>query len=63
MVGNSLGSDIEPVLALGSWGVHVPYHLTWDLDSARDEATSRANPRFRSITSLTALPALLSTFS
>jgi putative hydrolase of the HAD superfamily len=29
MVGNSLRSDIEPVVRLGGWGVHVPYHLTW----------------------------------
>lgn len=29
MVGNSLRSDIEPVVRLGGLGVHVPYHLTW----------------------------------
>jgi len=29
MVGNSLKSDILPVLALGGAGVHVPYPLTW----------------------------------
>ncbi len=29
MVGNSLRSDVEPVLALGGWAVHVPYHTTW----------------------------------
>jgi putative hydrolase of the HAD superfamily len=29
MVGNSLRSDIEPVLAMGGWGVHMPYHVTW----------------------------------
>ena len=29
MVGNSLRSDIEPVVALGGWGVHLPYHVTW----------------------------------
>ena len=29
MVGNSLRSDIEPVVRLGGWGVHVPYHATW----------------------------------
>ena len=29
MVGNSLRSDIEPVVRLGGWGVHVPYHVTW----------------------------------
>ena len=28
MVGNSLRSDIEPVLRLGGWGVHMPYHVT-----------------------------------
>jgi putative hydrolase of the HAD superfamily len=29
MVGNSLKSDILPVLALGGYGIHVPYHITW----------------------------------
>ena len=29
MVGNSLRSDIEPVVRLGGWGVHMPYHVTW----------------------------------
>jgi putative hydrolase of the HAD superfamily len=29
MVGNSIKSDILPVLALGGYGAHVPYHLTW----------------------------------
>jgi len=42
MVGNSLRSDIEPVLQLGGWGVHMPYHVTWahELDSglSGDEA-------------------------
>lgn len=29
MVGNSLRSDIAPVVALGGWGVYIPYALTW----------------------------------
>ncbi len=29
MVGNSLKSDVLPLLKLGAWGVHVPYHTTW----------------------------------
>ena len=29
MVGNSIKSDILPVLALGGAGAHVPYPLTW----------------------------------
>ncbi|KAG0910263.1 hypothetical protein G6F32_016836 [Rhizopus arrhizus] len=28
MVGNSLRSDIEPVVTLGGWGVHTPYAVT-----------------------------------
>ncbi|MDJ0365893.1 HAD family hydrolase [Hymenobacter sp. H14-R3] len=29
MIGNSLKSDILPVLALGAPAIHVPYHTTW----------------------------------
>lgn len=29
MVGNSLRSDVLPVLELGAHAIHVPYHLTW----------------------------------
>jgi putative hydrolase of the HAD superfamily len=29
MVGNSLKSDIVPVVELGGWGVYMPYHSTW----------------------------------
>jgi putative hydrolase of the HAD superfamily len=32
MVGNSVRSDILPVLALGGHGVHIPYPLLWDLE-------------------------------
>ena len=30
MVGNSLRSDVVPVLALGAWAVHIPAALGWD---------------------------------
>lgn len=29
MVGNSLPSDVLPIVELGGRGVHVPYHVTW----------------------------------
>lgn len=29
MVGNSLRSDILPVLGLGGYGIHIPFHTTW----------------------------------
>ncbi len=34
MVGNSLKSDILPVIELGGAGVHIPYHLTWAAEHA-----------------------------
>lgn len=29
MIGNSIKSDIIPVLNIGGFGIHVPYHTTW----------------------------------
>src|SRR5438552_19060589 len=29
MVGNSLRSDVVPVVELGARAVHIPYHVTW----------------------------------
>ena len=33
MAGNSVRSDVAPVVELGGWGVHVPFHLTWALEA------------------------------
>jgi putative hydrolase of the HAD superfamily len=43
MVGNSLRSDIEPVVELGGWGVYMPYHVTWahEQESGLDEDDRR----------------------
>ncbi len=30
MVGNSLKSDVLPVLELGGFAFHIPYHVTWE---------------------------------
>ncbi len=32
MIGNSVRSDILPVLELGGHAVHIPYHITWELE-------------------------------
>ncbi|NCT70966.1 MAG: HAD family hydrolase [Xanthomonadaceae bacterium] len=45
MVGNSLRSDIEPVLALGGWGIHMPYHVTWALET--EHGVDADAPRLR----------------
>ena len=33
MVGNSLRSDIAPVVGLGGFGIYMPYHVTWAHES------------------------------
>ena len=38
MIGNSLRSDIAPVLELGGWGIHTPYHTTWAHEAVADIA-------------------------
>ena len=30
ILGNSLISDVLPVLAIGGHGVHIPFHITWE---------------------------------
>lgn len=29
MIGNSIKSDILPILNIGGHGIHIPYHVTW----------------------------------
>jgi putative hydrolase of the HAD superfamily len=36
MVGNSLKSDIAPALAIGAWAIHIPFHVTWQLETFED---------------------------
>ena len=57
MVGNSLKSDILPVLELGGHGIHIPYHITWEherVDSPPDE-----HDNFCELESITQLPQLI----
>ena len=42
MVGNSLRSDIVPVLELGARAVHIPYHVTWHHEQVPEEALPRS---------------------
>ena len=56
MIGNSLKSDVLPVLAVGGWGVHVPHGQTWALEA--DEAP-HGHARFRELDDLGGLGRLL----
>jgi putative hydrolase of the HAD superfamily len=41
MVGNSLRSDVLPVLELGSRAVHIPYAVTWHHEEVPEESLPR----------------------
>lgn len=58
MIGNSLRSDILPVLALGGWAVHVPYASTWAHENA-GEVPQDASARFFELPDLGELPTLV----
>ena len=53
MAGNSMGSDVLPMIAAGGWGVHVPHALTWAYEEA---ASSARSERFGAIEKLEELP-------
>ena len=56
MVGNSLASDVRPMIKAGGWGVHVPHDLTWAMEHAERPTEE---PRFAEIDDLSGLPELL----
>lgn len=41
MVGNSLRSDVLPVVAIGAHAVHVPYHTTWAHEQVEIDESQR----------------------
>lgn len=57
MVGNSMRSDILPVLGLGGWAVHIPNAMTWAHENADIE--SAPGERLLEAASLRELPALI----
>lgn len=53
MVGNSLKSDINPVLEAGAWAVHVPHELEWDIEA---DVVPMEHQRFREATDFEEVP-------
>jgi putative hydrolase of the HAD superfamily len=49
MMGNSLKSDIMPVLQLGGYAVHIPYHTTWEHEKIDHHIY---HPNFKTVASL-----------
>lgn len=57
MVGNSVRSDVLPVLDLGGWAVHVPAALSWAHEDAEVPASQRS--RYFELPGLSGLAALV----
>lgn len=57
MVGNSVKSDILPVLTLGGAGAYIPYHIVWAAEQVEELPTQ--NPRFFRIENIRLLPQII----
>lgn len=58
MVGNSMASDVLPMIKAGGRGVYVPHGLAWAIEHAEPPLDE---PRFAQIADLAGLPDLLAT--
>ncbi len=57
MIGNSLKSDVLPVLAIGGHAVHIPFHTTWEHEKVSHKVE---HPNFKTLEKITdVLPILL----
>ena len=57
MVGNSLRSDVVPVVELGGRAVHIPYQVTWEHEHVPEDRLPKAG--WRRIEKIAELPAVL----
>lgn len=57
MVGNSLRSDVVPVVELGGRAVHIPYVVTWEHEQVAEDKLPTAG--WRRVSSIRELPAAL----
>jgi putative hydrolase of the HAD superfamily len=56
MIGNSLKSDVLPVLNLGGHAIHIPYHTTWEYEKIDFEIQHN---NFKSVTQITEILSFL----
>ena len=49
MIGNSLKSDILPLLTLGAYAWHIPFHVTWQYEKVEEKVEHEKFKQFESI--------------
>lgn len=43
MIGNSLKSDVLPLIAVGASAIHIPFHITWEHETVSEKQKVSAN--------------------
>lgn len=56
MIGNSMRSDVVPVVSAGGWGVYVPHGLVWEIEHAEPPTDAT---RYHTLDDLGGLSALV----
>ena len=60
MVGNSMRSDVLPVVAIGGWALHIPNSLTWSHEAV--EPHEPAHPRIAEVAEIGQVPEWIAGF-
>lgn len=56
MIGNSLKSDVLPILKLGGYAIHIPFHTTWIHEVVQEKVV---NERFSELKCISDLQSIL----
>lgn len=57
MIGNSMKSDIFPVLNIGGYAIHIPFHITWQHEEVAD--IEMDHEHFQTVENISLVPGLL----
>jgi putative hydrolase of the HAD superfamily len=57
MIGNSMKSDIYPVLNIGGYAIHIPFHITWQHEEVAD--IEMDHEHFQAVENISLVPGLL----
>jgi putative hydrolase of the HAD superfamily len=57
MVGNSLKSDVLPLIAIGASAIHIPFHTTWIHEQVSDKEAAKQN--YITLTTIKEIPGVL----
>ena len=57
MIGNSLKSDVLPLIKIGASAIHIPFHTTWIHEEVTEQ--EKQNEDYKTLNSIKELPAIL----